>query len=184
MNNGLTAALFAALLAATACAGNSKQARRVNPAPCPNIVVLNDAARVIEFDGEEVVEDVAYTGEITNVSVGCRYLEDEPIDMSISLEMAFGRGPKGDETEKIFSYFVAVTRKDLEIITKNEFPVLVKFNDNRMVSVQEDKVDKILIPRANDSISGENFEIVVGFKLTAEQAGFNRSGKSLKFPHL
>jgi hypothetical protein len=60
----------------------------------------------------------------------------------------------------------------------------VKFNDNRMVSVQEDKVDKILIPRANDSISGENFEIVVGFKLTAEQAGFNRSGKSLKFPHL
>ena len=187
MNKALAGARFAALAAAAglvACSGNSREARETNPAPCPNIVVLADAARFIEFDGDETVENVAYSGEITGAQVACRYVGTKPIEAEVELEMAFGKGPKGENGDKVFSYFVAVARRDLEVIAKEEFYAPIEFSEKRRVVVFEDEIDKIVIPRSGENISGVNFEIIVGFDLTAEQAIFNRSGKSLKFPNL
>lgn len=184
MNKALAGALFAALVL-PACAGSTKEARQKNPAPCPNIVVLSDAARFIEFEGEEqTVENVAFSGEITNAQIACRYIGDDPIEAEIDLTMAFGKGPKGENGQRVFTYFVAVARRNLEVIAKEEFPAPVEFTERRRVVVFDDEVDKIVIPRAGEGTSGVNFEIIVGFDLTAEQAIFNRSGKSLKFPDL
>lgn len=184
MNKLLAGALIAAAATTAACSSVNKKEREANPAPCPNVVVLNEAARILEFDGEEQLENIAYTGEITNVNIACRYFGDEPIDAEISVDMAFGKGPKGDNGKKYFTYFVAVTRKDLEVITKKEFTVPVDFKDDREVVVIEEEIDKIVISRTNEDVSGVNFEIIIGFALTPEQAIFNRSGKSLKFPNL
>jgi len=179
------AALFAAAAALTACASSDqKAARKANPAPCPNILVLNDAARVIEFDGAETADNIAYTGEIVNVSSNCRYFTDKPIDAQVSIDLAFGKGPKASSDEKVFTYFVAVTRRNSDLIAKEEFHVPVKFDGERPVETARVDIDKIIIPRANDGISGVNFEIVVGFAVTPKQAIYNRSGKSLKFPDL
>ncbi len=183
MNKALAGALFAALTAVSACS-SSREAKQKNPAPCPNIVVLADAARFVQFDGEETVENVAYSGEITNAVIACRYVGADPIEVEVDLTMAFGKGPKGDNGQRAFSYFVAVARRDLEVIAKEEFPAPVEFTDKRRVVVFEDEIDRITIPRAGENTSGTNFEIIVGFKLTPEQAIFNRSGKSLKFPRL
>jgi len=184
MNKLLQGALFAAAFSVMGCSGISREARERNPAPCPNIVVLNDAARLIEFEGDQVLENVAYTGEITNVQLGCRYVEDKPIESEVTIEMAFGKGPKGADGEKYFKYFVAVSRTDLEVIAKEEFIVPVTFNENRTIVVKREDIDKIIIPRLDEATSGVNFEIIVGFSLTPQQAIFNRSGKSLKFPDL
>ena len=146
--------------------------------------MLSEAARFIEFDGDASIDNVAYSGEITNVVTRCRYFDEEPIDAEVDLSMAFGRGPKGEGGEKFFKYFVAVTRKDAEVIAKSEFVVPVDFNNDRIVVALQEDVDRIRIPRANAEISGLNFEIVVGFSVTPEQALYNRSGKSLKFPNL
>ncbi|MEO1251432.1 MAG: hypothetical protein AAFW81_03685 [Pseudomonadota bacterium] len=183
MHKATAGALIAALAATSACS-SSRPDREANPAPCPNIVVLSDAARFIEFNGEERVEDVAFSGEFTRAEIACRYFADEPIDAEVELEMAFGKGPKADQDDKVFNYWVAVVRRDLEVITKKEFSTPVKFSEKRRVVVIEDEIDKIIIPRANEGMSGVNFEIIVGFSLTTEQAIFNRSGKSLKFPNL
>ncbi len=184
MNKLLAGALIAAAATTAACSSVNKKEREANPAPCPNVVVLNEAARILEFDSEEQLENIAYTGEITNVNIACRYFDDEPIDAEVSVDMAFGKGPKGENGKKYFTYFVAVTRKDLEVITKKEFIVPVDFKDDREVVVTEEEIDKIVIPRVNEDVSGVNFEIIIGFALTPEQAIFNRSGKSLKFPNL
>jgi len=185
MNKLLAGALFAAVLGAAGCSAfGNREAREKNPAPCPNILVLMDASRVIEFDGEERLEDIAYTGEITNAEIVCRYVEDKPIDAEISIDLAFGKGPKGESGEKVFKYFVAVTRKDLEVIAKNEFLVQTKFDSKKTIVLEKEKIDKIFIPRAGDHISGTNFEIIVGFSVSRDQVIFNRSGKSLKFPDL
>jgi len=184
MNKLLAGALIAAAGTTAACSSLGKAAKETNPAPCPNVVVLNDASRILEFDGDQELENIAYTGEIINVVTACRYFEDKPIDAEITVDMAFGRGPKGDEGEKYFKYFVAVTRKDLEVIAKNEFIVPVTFKGDKTVVITDEKIDKIVIPRASEETSGQNFEIIVGFSLTPEQAIFNRSGKSLKFPNL
>ena len=183
MNKALVGALIAALAAASACS-NSREALEKNPAPCPNIVVLSDAARFVQFNGEQTLENVAYSGEITNAEIACRYFDDEPIEIEVDLAMAFGKGPKGENGAKAFNYFVAVARRDLEVIAKEEFPAAVEFSDKKRVVVFEDEIDQIIIPRAGENTSGVNFEIIVGFSLTPEQAIFNRSGKSLKFPRL
>ena len=184
MNKILAGALFAAVTAVGACSGLEKKVDKTNPAPCPNVVVLDDAARIIEFVGEERLEDVAYTGEITGISSTCRYFADRPIDAKVKVDLALGKGPKGEDGRKLFKYWVAITRKDLEVIAKKEFFVEAKFSDDRDVVAIDEEIDEIVIPRAGEGISGENFEIVVGFVLTPEQAIFNRSGKSLKFPNL
>ena len=178
------AALIAAALATSACSGLSREAQQANPAPCPNIIVLQDAARLIEFDGDEQIDNVAYTGEILNVETICRYFGDEPIEAEVEIDLAFGKGPKAVENDKVFNYFVAVTRTDLEVIAKQEFSVPVEFSDRREVVVAQEEIDRIVIPRVNENTSGTNFEIIVGFSLTPQQAIFNRSGKSLKFPEL
>lgn len=184
MNKLLAIALFAAAAAGCAASEEFRAEREANPAPCPNIAVLNEAARFIEFDGEETLDDIAYTGEIVDVGSACRYYLDEPIDMEISIDLAFGRGPKAGDDKKIFKYFVAVTRTDREVIAKQEFPVAIKWDGDNPVAVQRVEVDKIVIPRADENVSGENFEIIVGFAVTPQQAIYNRSGKSLKFPTL
>jgi len=180
------AALFAAL-AVTGCVSDEAKERRAaregNPAPCPNIVVLNEASRFIEFDGDQTIDNVAYSGEVVNVTSTCRYFEDEPIDAGLTIDLAFGKGPKGEPGKQSFTYFVAVTRKDSEVIAKTEFPIEVSFGDNAVETARAD-IDKIIIPRANETISGVNFEIIIGFSVTPQQAIFNRSGKSLKFPNL
>jgi hypothetical protein len=184
MNKLLALALIAA--AATACSTSEKRraAREANPAPCPNIIALSDAARFIEFDGEERVEDIAYTGEIVDVGSGCRYFADEPIEMEVSIDFALGRGPKATEDEKIFGYFVAVTRTNREVIAKEEYGLPIEWDGDRSVAVERVKIDKITIPRAGQNVSGTNFEVIVGFTVTPEQAVYNRSGKSLKFPNI
>lgn len=187
MNKALAGALIAAVLAASGCGANqareAKAARERNPAPCPNVVVLSEAARQIEFNGEERIEDVAFTGEIAKVDLQCRYYGDKPIDATVRIDFAFGKGPKADDDKRTYTYFVAVTRKDLEVIEKAEFQIPVKFGSSDVVRMR-DKIDKVVIPRASDKTSGTNFEVIVGFSVTPKQAVFNRSGKSLKYPDL
>lgn len=183
MNKALPFALFAAGIAAAGCASeDSKAARLKNPAPCPPVTVLTDAARAIEFDGEQRLEDVAYSAEIVGASLQCRYFGERPIEASLKVEMAFGRGPKGASEQHQVAYFVAVTRSDLEVIEKAEFIVPIEFDGDRRQATAIDEVKEIVIPRANKDVAGTNFEIVVGLSLTPQQAIFNRSGKSLKFP--
>ena len=162
---------------------NTKAARERNPAPCPNIITLAEAARAIDFDGDEALENVAWTAEVENVSLACRYFADEPIDASVEIDFAFGRGPKSDATERTYTYFVAVTRTNREVIAKESFTIDVNFKNDAIKRVKE-KINKITIPRATEAVAGGNFEVVVGLAVTPGQAIYNRSGKSLKFPDL
>ncbi|OFW99141.1 MAG: hypothetical protein A3E78_15660 [Alphaproteobacteria bacterium RIFCSPHIGHO2_12_FULL_63_12] len=182
MNKALAFALLAAL-PLSAC-GSTKEARLANPAPCPNVVVLSDAARLIDFSGEPSVENVAWSAEIQDVSLACRYVAAKPIDVSMKISIAFGKGPKADAREHDYAYWVAVTRTNREVIEKKEYLVPVKFDDGESVERVEHEIEKILIPRKDEETSGTNFEVVVGLVVTPAQAIYNRSGKSLKFPEL
>ena len=153
------------------CSSTSREARQKNPAPCPNVVVLNDASRMIEFAGEEqTLGNVAYSAEFVDVSLACRYYADKPIAASIDLAMAFGSGAAAPSADKEFKYFVAVTRRDMEVISKKEFAVPVSFSEKSRVRVVDEEIDSIVIPRASEGTSGENFEVVVGFVVTPAQA--------------
>ena len=157
--------------------------RRPNVGPCPLMGVLYDNARLVQFrdPGVERYANVAFTGEMQGIRGLCRYVGEDPIRMSIEVEMAFGRGPAAaGEERRAYRYWVAVARRGRAPIAKEYFDVDVRFPRGEDVVTRTEEINTIEIPRANAEISGENFEILVGFELTPEQVQFNRDGKRFR----
>lgn len=153
---------------------------RPNVGPCPMAGALYDAARLVEVGEVERHENVAFTGSVEGVKSFCRYVETNPIDMEVDIDFSFGRGPMAEGDRKTYTYFVAVTRRDRVVIAKEVFTVDIKFDRGQTVVRHREKVGGIQIPRATETVSGTNFEVIVGFELTPEQLAFNRAGKRFR----
>jgi hypothetical protein len=151
-----------------------------NAGPCPYVKVLYDAARYEEFkDGQEASAAVGYTGEIEGVNAACEYKGDDPIQVKMRIGFALGRGPQATSDKKTYRYWVAVTARNQQVLAKQWFDLPVDFKGKDRTFV-EDKVEGIVIPRAKASVSGTNFEVLVGFEVTPEMADFNRQGKRFR----
>jgi hypothetical protein len=155
---------------------------RPNVGPCPLMGVLYDNSRLVSFVGEDTSRyaGITFTGEMQGVRGLCRYVEDDPIAMSIEIDMSFGRGPAATADRQTYRYWVAVTRRGRAPIEKAYFDVDVRFRRGEQVVTRTEQIERIEIPRANAEISGENFEILVGFELTPEQLQFNRDGRRFR----
>jgi hypothetical protein len=148
--------------------------------PCPYVKVLYDAARYVEFEGgREASAAVAYTGEIEGVEAGCEYKSDEPIRVGLKVNFSLGKGPQATASSRSYRYWVAVTERNKTILAKEYFAVPADFSASDRIKTA-DIVEGIVIPRANTGVSGSNFEILVGFDVTEQQAAFNRAGKRFR----
>ena len=148
--------------------------------PCPYVKVLYDAARYQEFaGGRESSSTVGYTGEIESLRAACEYKGADPIRVRINLLFALGKGPAATGDAKDYGYWVAVTFRNQAVIEKQRFSLPVQFKGQDRVS-QHVELGDIIIPRANNTISGNNFEVLVGFDVTPEMAEFNREGKRFR----
>ncbi len=155
---------------------------RQNAGSCPPVGSVYDAARIVEFrDGsEELYSDIRYTGEITDVRGFCRYTGDNPLDAEIEIDFAFGKGQMADANAHDFAYWVAVTRRNGKVLAKEYYTVSAKFSGGSELAGATQKIDRITIPRADETIAGSNFEILVGFDLTEQELEFNRAGKRFR----
>jgi hypothetical protein len=155
---------------------------RPNVGPCPLMGVLYDSARVVDFaaPNEQRYANIEYTGEMQGVRGLCRYVDADPITMSLDIDMAFGRGPAATSDRQTYRYWVAVTRRGVAPIEKVYFDIDVRFPRDEVVVTRRETIERIVIPRATPDLSGENFEILVGFELTPEQLQFNRDGRRFR----
>ena len=152
-----------------------------NAGPCPFVKTLYDAARYVEFaNGKEASADVGFSGEIQGISARCEYKSDEPIKVGMNLLFEFGRGPKAAGSSKTFRYWVAVTDRNREILAKQTFELPVSFPAGQDRLYKTETIKQIVIPRATATVSGANFEVLVGFDVTPEMAAFNRDGKRFR----
>lgn len=152
-----------------------------NAGPCPFVKSLYDAARYVEFkDGREASANVAYTGEIQGISAGCSYKGDEPIKVQVEILFELGKGPQGAASAKTYQYWVAVTDRNRTVIAKQTFNLPVTFAAGKDRAYVTEKIDELIIPRANITTSGANFEVLIGFNVTPEMAAFNRDGKRFR----
>ncbi len=173
------------LLSLTACQTAQEvfaigEAGEKNPGPCPEAFALYETSRLVQFNGKESFSDVGFTAEINKVRSLCRYVGDGPINADLTLDISFGRGPAAVGQTAIYEYFVAVTRKDIDVINKEVFPISITFPEGQDIVHATETVGQIRIPRANEGTSGANFEIIVGFVLTPEQIAFNADGKRFR----
>ena len=152
-----------------------------NAGPCPFVKTLYDAARYVELkDGQETSAAVGYTGEIQGVSAACAYKADDPITVSMNLLFELGRGPTAEGASKTYRYWVAVTDRNREVLAKKTFDLPVSFPGGQDRVYKSETVKGIVIPRATATVSGANFEVLVGFEVTPEMAAFNRDGKRFR----
>ncbi|MES2725361.1 MAG: Tat pathway signal sequence domain protein [Pseudomonadota bacterium] len=152
-----------------------------NAGPCPFVKVLYDAGRYIEFkDDKEASANVAYSGEIQGISAGCAYKDDQPIQVEMEVLFELGKGPQAQGSSKNYRYWVAVTKRNEAIIAKQYFDLPVNFDAGQDRVYATEKMAQITIPRAKDTTSGANFEILVGFDVTPQMAAFNRDGKRFR----
>ena len=156
------------------------EAAEKNPGPCPEAFSLYETSRLVEFKGSESYENVGFTAEINKVRSLCRYYGERPIEADLSMDIAFGRGPAASGSTATYQYFVAVTRKNIDVIEKQVFPITITFPKGVSVVEATENVGQIIIPRDNENTSGANFEIIVGFELTQEQIAFNADGKRFR----
>ena len=173
-------------LAATACLaacssiGTNALDDRQNAGPCPTVGALYDAGRIVKFVGDrESYSDITYTGEIIGVRLFCRYVDDAPLLAEVEIGFAFGQGPQGAESRHDYDYFVAVTRRNRAVLSRETFTVQADFRKGPVASGAE-LIGRIVIPRRDETISGGNFEVLVGFDLTDKQLKFNQDGKRFR----
>ena len=152
-----------------------------NAGPCPFVKVLYDAARTVDFkNGQIAASAVGYTGEFQGLSSGCVYKGADPIHVAIDLLFAFGRGPQAEGSQHDYTYWVAVTDKDKDVIAKEYFTVHAAFPNGADRVLVRDSIGSIVIPRADSGVSGSNFEVLVGFDVTPAIADFNGQGKRFR----
>lgn len=150
--------------------------QRPNAGPCPYVRILYDAARYVEFEGgQQTLAAVGYTGEIEGVEADCTYREADPIEIDINILFQLGRGPQAQSDQRTYRYWIAVTERDSAILAKEYFDLPVDFNGRDRTFVTEE-IRRLTIPRRDISVSGANFEVLVGFEVTPEMAEFNRAG--------
>jgi hypothetical protein len=149
--------------------------------PCPYVKVLYDAARYEEFkDGRQNANSTGFTGEITGVRADCQYKASDPINVQVAIDFALGRGPMAGGSAKDYGYWIAVTERNQQVIAKEHFTVRGDFKDGADRVDVTDRIDGIVIPRATQTTSGANFEVLIGFDVTPEMAAFNRDGKRFR----
>jgi hypothetical protein len=152
-----------------------------NAGPCPFVKVLYDAARYVDFqDGAESSAAVRYSGEIQSVASICAYKADEPIKVKARVLFELGRGPKAKTHENTYHYWVAVTDRNHAVLEKTVFSLPVTFPAKRDRVFATEEISRIVIPRKDASVSGANFEVLIGFEVTPQMAAFNRDGKRFR----
>jgi len=152
-----------------------------NAGECPFVKILYDAARYEEFkDNQEASAAVAYTGEMNGLTSDCVYKGAEPIVVRLRIQFSLGRGPQGASEHKTYRYWVAVTQRNRAVLDKEYFDLPVDFPRGVDRISGTDQIDHIVIPRANAKVSGDNFEVLVGFDVTPEMADFNVLGKRFR----
>jgi hypothetical protein len=151
-----------------------------NAGPCPYVKVLYDAGRYVELkDNRESANAAEYTGEIQGISSACAYTGSQPITVAMDVLFAFGRGGAAPGDSKTYRYWVAVTTRNKDVLAKEYFDLPVNFDGKDRV-MQHEQIQQIVIPRADQSVNGANFEVLIGFDVTPQMAAFNRDGKRFR----
>lgn len=153
---------------------------RQNSGSCPPAGAIYNASRIVGFaNDQQVFSNVQFTGEVVDVRLFCRYAGTDPVRAEVEIDFAFGQGPAAAGDRHDYSYWVAVARRSGKVLHKQHFTVSADFSDGPVVGETE-VLQRIIIPRADESVSAANFEILVGFDLTEDQLQYNREGRRFR----
>lgn len=162
----LRPAVTLAALLLQACASDEA------PLPCPDVVRIVDASRMVGFEGfGRDLTDVRFEADLEEMRLSCAY-DDAMLEVTLEVTMAVLRGPADRMRLAAIDYFVAITDEDRNILARETFDLKVPFEGNRTRILVTDEVTP-RIPLGPGK-TGADYLIYVGFSLTPEQLRYNR----------
>lgn len=165
-SRGLTAVSGLALLISACTATTS--------AICPRIAVLDQASSLTKFaPGGGGPNDVTVRAEMTGVEIDCLYRGDNSAELesNLAMEITARRGPamRGQTIE--VQYFVAITDRSGNVLSKRVFPLRLDFGSGTALRLKEHTWQQYQLRSGG---SGSSFEIWTGFQLSDDELKFNR----------
>ena len=137
---------------------------------CPQVVILGGAEHLTRFQGEgRGVVDVAAEADVTGLTYTCKYNNERAVT-EIDIEFTVTRGITSGIAELEVPFFVAVADAAGNVIIKHTFDRRVTFGDRAAGIARERIEETIYLP---EGIRPSQFEILVGFQVTAEELEFN-----------
>lgn len=158
---------LAAVVLVAACSSRDTIVR------CPVIRVPAEASELTRFNPGEGrdVTDVSLQAEFRRISGECK-VADERIDVDLQVDIVARRGPGGAGTRADFSYFIAITDLERNILQRRALPAAVAFPGNQRQAFHSEQFE-IQIPKTAAQ-RGPDFIVFVGFELSEEELRFNR----------
>ena len=145
------------------------------PPPCPEVVTVDDAARMVKFTGTgRDLTDVLFEARVEGIEIGCVY-DDDVVETQLNIELRAARGPADTERLARMRYFVAIATTDQEIVAREEFDTALPFEGNRTRIGKRELVEP-RIPLAPDA-TGADYRVYVGFVLSPEELSYNRENR-------
>jgi hypothetical protein len=171
LKSGLLILALAALLG-----GCNRQDKR--EAACPQGVIPADSAHVTRFrDGPgRDLTDVLSEGQIYDVLIQCKY-DKKSVTVDLQIGFIGSRGPADRSRNADFEYWVAIVDPEDNIIQRTSSRAVFQFKDNesRLTLVKDDLEPYIPL---SDLKVGPNYQIVVGFQLSADELTWNREQRA------
>lgn len=158
-------------LGLAACSGDDGPAP-----PCPEVVSLRDAARLVEFrESGRDLTDVRFQSRIAGTGLSCDY-EGEEGERTVAAEMrvAFDieKGPASREGTGRLRYFIAIADRERNVVAREEFPLTFSLEGNQTRARVVDTVSPRIPLQAGET--GASYRIYVGFALDEKQLQYNR----------
>jgi hypothetical protein len=141
--------------------------------PCPQAVVLTDAARQVKFSGPgRDLTDVLFEASIQTGRLVCEY-DDNVLDVDLQVEVIARRGPANNDRLANVTYFVAVARTDQTVLARENFDIAIPFPGNRTQVSGLEEIGQVITLQGNEH--GGDYRIYVGLELSREELEYNRA---------
>ena len=137
--------------------------------PCPEVLILGDAERLVRFVEGSGRETVAFEAKIADFRGSCDY-DDNGVEVEMLVEIAVERGAANQDPEVAFEYFVAIPAHLSEPGGKRILPVKGRF-ENGSMTYRDDIAVFVPLDKPDD---GPATLILLGLQLTPEEVAFNR----------
>jgi hypothetical protein len=149
---------------------------------CPRVAALSEAGSLTRFapgPGRDIL-DVDFQGEVTDLVAQCDFADAKGarlVAVQLAPVFTLSRGAANTNRKADFTYFVSVVRNEA-ILSKQLFEVASTFAGNRSRIVVKDDDPPVMIDIPLPYRAAENeYEILVGFQLTAEELQWNQASR-------
>jgi hypothetical protein len=165
-------AVLAIALGLSGCSTINSVVGIKKPPPCPYAATLNNADRLVRFNGAgRDLTDVVFDAKITRINGDCG-VTDTMVNVTMTIDFVAQRGQALTGNQAQFSYLVAILDPTGQVIARQVFPTAITFADKPRAGITEELDQQIpLAP----GYRAQDYQIYVGFELTKDELDYNRN---------